>query len=139
MSTKILDDEQAAQSLVDVGSLLARACVSAAAFAGPGLGRLVAVRKLSAGTRGLVVGDFLRRLDAPSWTLPLPSCRSTSTLHTTSSAAKLCHAACRLSRVPTPCSLLHACGTARLPGLSGGKHLSPTSFCKRRVVSGVPR
>ena len=48
----------------DVACLLAQACVPEPTAVALGLGRLVALRKPSGGTRGLVVGDFFRRLVA---------------------------------------------------------------------------
>ena len=60
----VLDDEEAASLLCDVSCLLARARFPEPAVAALSVGRLVAIRKPSGGTRGLVVGDFLRRLVA---------------------------------------------------------------------------
>ena len=60
----VLDEEDASQLFFEVASLLARAHVPESAVAGLALGRLVALSKPGGGTRGLVVGDFLRRLVA---------------------------------------------------------------------------
>jgi len=60
----VLDDEETATLLCDVSCLLARARLPEPAVAALSIGRLVAIRKPSGGTRGLVVGDFLRRLVA---------------------------------------------------------------------------
>ena len=60
----VLDEEEASQLFGEVASILARAQVPQSAIAGLALGRLVAISKPSGGTRGLVVGDALRRLVA---------------------------------------------------------------------------
>ncbi|CAE6929743.1 unnamed protein product, partial [Symbiodinium natans] len=60
----VLDEDDASQLLCDVASLLAQAHVPEPAVEGLALGRLVALSKPGGGTRGLVVGDFLRRLVA---------------------------------------------------------------------------
>ncbi|OLP83903.1 132 kDa protein [Symbiodinium microadriaticum] len=60
----VLDDEEAASLLCDVSCLLARARLPEPAVAALSVGRIVAIRKPSGGTRGLVVRDFLRRLVA---------------------------------------------------------------------------
>eukprot|EP00439_Symbiodinium_sp_Y106_P009960 s16766_g1.t1 len=53
----VFDDEEAATLLGDVCSLLARARLPESAVAALSIGRLVAIRKPSGGTRGLVLGD----------------------------------------------------------------------------------
>ena len=60
----VLDDEDASGLFCEVANLLARAQVPDAIVAGLAMGRLVAIRKPAGGTRGLVVGDLLRRLVA---------------------------------------------------------------------------
>ena len=60
----VLDDDDASQLFVAVATLLARGQVPEPAVAGLALGRLVAITKPGGGTRGLVVGDALRRLVA---------------------------------------------------------------------------
>ena len=60
----VLDDEEATLAFADAATLLARAQVPTAIAAAIALGRLVALRKPSGGSRGLVVGDLLRRLVA---------------------------------------------------------------------------
>ena len=62
----LLDDPSAAESLHAVAQRLARAELPPSASQSLGLGRLVAVRKPAGGVRGLIVGDFLRRLVARS-------------------------------------------------------------------------
>ena len=65
----VLDEEDASQLFFEVASLLARAHVPESAVAGLALGRLVALSKPGEGRRGLVVGDFLRRLVARTRTI----------------------------------------------------------------------
>ena len=60
----VLDEDDASQLLCGVSCLLARAHVPESAVAGLALGRLVAFSQPGGGTRGLVVGDFVRRLVA---------------------------------------------------------------------------
>ena len=60
----VLDAESAIESLSTVATRLAKAKLPAPISAALGLGRLVAVRKPAGGVRGIVVGDFLRRLVA---------------------------------------------------------------------------
>ena len=60
----VLDADDSTQAFADVASLLAQARVPDVIRAALGLGRMVALRKPTGGTRGLVVGDFLRRLTA---------------------------------------------------------------------------
>ena len=60
---KCSDDEEATLAFADVATLLARAQVPTSIAAAIALGRLVALRK-PGGSRGLVVGDLLRRLVA---------------------------------------------------------------------------
>ena len=60
----VLDDEESSQAFVDVATLLAQAQIPPAILPAFGLGRVVALTKPSGGTRGLVVGDFFRRIVA---------------------------------------------------------------------------
>ena len=60
----VLDDADASQSFSDVASQLACARVPDDIVPALGLGRVVALSKPNGGTRGLVIGDFLRRLVA---------------------------------------------------------------------------
>ena len=60
----LLDDAECSACFADVCSLLASAHLPEPAAAAVALGRLVAIRKPSGGTRGLVIGDLLRRLVA---------------------------------------------------------------------------
>ena len=60
----VLDAEESSQAFGDVAVLLDRASVPEPIAAVLAIGRLVAVRKPNGGTRGLVVGDFLRRVVA---------------------------------------------------------------------------
>ena len=60
----LLDDPAAAESLHAVAARLACAQLPLCASQALGLGRLIAVRKPSGSVRGIVVGDFLRRLVA---------------------------------------------------------------------------
>ena len=60
----VLDAEESSQAFRDVAVLLARASVPEPIAAALAIGRLVAVRKPNGGIRGLVVGDFLRRVVA---------------------------------------------------------------------------
>ena len=60
----VLDDADASQSFSDVASQLACARVPNDIVPALGLGRVVALSKPNGGTRGLVIGDFLRRLVA---------------------------------------------------------------------------
>ena len=60
----LLDDPGAVDAFARVATRLARAQVPPAVARAVGLGRLVALRKPSGDVRGLVVGDFLRRLVA---------------------------------------------------------------------------
>ncbi|CAK9081723.1 132 kDa protein [Durusdinium trenchii] len=62
----LLDDAAASHSFQQVCHRLATADIPATIAAAIGLGRMVAIRKASGGVRGLVVGDFLRRLVARS-------------------------------------------------------------------------
>ena len=62
----LLDDAAASHSFQQVCHRLATADIPATTAAAIGLGRMVAIRKASGGVRGLVVGDFLRRLVARS-------------------------------------------------------------------------
>ncbi|CAE7358847.1 unnamed protein product, partial [Symbiodinium sp. CCMP2456] len=73
----LLDDANSSEAFCEVAQLLARArlptsIASALGLGRLGLGRLVALRKPAGGVRGLVVGDFLRRLLAR--TLALAHC-----------------------------------------------------------------
>ena len=58
----VLDDDESSHVLWRVAARLARADAPTAVGGWLGIGRLVAVQKPSGGVRGLVVGDFLRRL-----------------------------------------------------------------------------
>ena len=60
----VLDDDEAAGALCEVANLLAHAQLRSSAATALALGRLVAIRQPSGRTRGLVVGDALRRLVA---------------------------------------------------------------------------
>ena len=60
----VLDAEESPQAFGDVAVFLARASVPEPIAAALAIGRLVAVRKPNGGTRGLMVGDFLRRVVA---------------------------------------------------------------------------
>ena len=60
----VLDDEESSQAFVDVATLLAQAQIPPAILPAFGLGRVVALTKPSGGTRGLVAGDFFRRIVA---------------------------------------------------------------------------
>eukprot|EP00439_Symbiodinium_sp_Y106_P016235 s10655_g2.t1 len=60
----ILDDPAAVDSLGAVATRLARAQLPATLAQALGLGRLIAIRKTAGGVRGIVVGDYLRRLVA---------------------------------------------------------------------------
>ncbi|CAE7191617.1 unnamed protein product, partial [Symbiodinium sp. CCMP2456] len=60
----VLDDAVSSQAFADVATLFAQAHIPAAILPAFGLGRVVALSKPSGGTRGLVVGDFFRRIVA---------------------------------------------------------------------------
>ena len=60
----VLDDVESSQAFADVATLLAQAQIPATILPAFGLGRVVAFTKPSGGTRGLVVGDFIRRIVA---------------------------------------------------------------------------
>ena len=60
----ILDDSAAVDSFGAVATRLARAQLPATIAQALGLGRLIAIRKTGGGVRGIVVGDYLRRLIA---------------------------------------------------------------------------
>ena len=60
----ILDDSAAVDSFGAVATRLARAQLPATIAQALGLGRLIAIRKPAGGVRGIVVGDYLRRLVA---------------------------------------------------------------------------
>ena len=60
----LLDDADSSEAFCGVAQLLARARLPPSIASALGLGRLVALRKPTGGVRGLVVGDFLRRLVA---------------------------------------------------------------------------
>ena len=62
----VLDADDSTHAFADVASLFAQAQVPEDMRAALGLGRMVALRKPTGGTRGLVIGDFLRRLVAPT-------------------------------------------------------------------------
>ena len=61
-----LDDESTRSSFVRAGSALAQARLPPCMAAAFGLGRMVALQKPNGRVRGIVVGDFLRRLVARS-------------------------------------------------------------------------
>ena len=60
----LLDHAHSSEAFCGVAQLLARARLPPSIASALGLGRLVALRKPAGGVRGLVVGDFLRRLVA---------------------------------------------------------------------------
>ena len=60
----LLDDADSSEAFCGVALLLARARLPPSIASALGLGHLVALRKPAGGVRGLVVGDFLRRLVA---------------------------------------------------------------------------
>ena len=62
----LLDDPIAAEAFQRVCLRLANATIPSTIAAAIGLGRMIALQKPSGGVRGLVVGDFLRRLVARS-------------------------------------------------------------------------
>ena len=60
----LLDDEDASDQFVRVLQLVAQARIPRDAAKALGLGRLIALRKPNGRIRGIVVGDFTRRLVA---------------------------------------------------------------------------
>ena len=60
----LLDDEGASDLFVRVTQLVAQAAVPRDAARALGLGRMVALQKRNGRVRGIVIGDFTRRLVA---------------------------------------------------------------------------
>ena len=60
----MLDADESIEAFAEVATLVAQARIPAAVMPAFGLGRVVALRKPNGGTRGLVVGDFFRRVVA---------------------------------------------------------------------------
>ena len=105
--TAEMDDEEATLVFVDVATLLARAQVPPQVVAAIALGRMIAVRKPSGGSRGLVVGVVARTL-AQQFSQQLDSaCRPHQyALSTRTGAEALVHTKTRAKKKPrlTPTS-----------------------------------